>query len=285
MLSSKDVFSKLEIYYHEQKLAHAYLIETNNQEKCLDDLCDFLKIVFCPTDYKDKCDNCNICHLIAKKEMPDLYIVYPDGKEIKKEQIINLKNNCSVYSDLTKKKIYIIMNAELLNKASENAMLKFIEEPFDSCYGFFITNSKESLLLTIQSRCEVLNIIYKEDFFSSLNLNSIQKDAYLEIINKYLEKLESKKGDIRINKELIQSLPNKEDIVIFFKIINYIYNNKLKEFSIGFSDEFAYLNGNDEQMLIKKIKIISEILSKIHYNLNMDLLLDRFFIEMSDING
>ena len=45
---------KLVKYYHENKISHAYLIETNNIDKCFLDLKCVVKQIFCSGTYKEK---------------------------------------------------------------------------------------------------------------------------------------------------------------------------------------------------------------------------------------
>ena len=83
----------LEIYhkYHEGRLAHAYLLETNNIPKLIDDLKELIKAINCPLEYQDNCRKCNLCNLITKNNLPSLIIIEPDGTSIKKTQIESLK--------------------------------------------------------------------------------------------------------------------------------------------------------------------------------------------------
>ena len=145
-------------YYREKKLAHAYLISTNNIEKCKQVLLNVIKNIFCVQDYSENCNKCSLCHLIDINSLPSLRIITPDGNYIKKDQILELRNAFSRESQFTKESIYIIQNAEKMNKESANTMLKFLEEPLGNVIGFFITNQKENIMPTISSRCQILEI-------------------------------------------------------------------------------------------------------------------------------
>ena len=50
-----DKFNELKKKYEDNKLSHAFLIETNNYELCLNDIKQLLKIVNCPDKYKSDC--------------------------------------------------------------------------------------------------------------------------------------------------------------------------------------------------------------------------------------
>ena len=282
-----EEFKKLTKYYHEQKLAHAYLLETNNQEKCLKDLIEFLKELFCLDNYEDNCQKCNLCSLLTKQEFPNLVIIRPDGKNIKKEQVKQIQERMSYKPNLSKINAYVIMESEKLNGASANTMLKFIEEPFDDCFGFFITNNKENMLLTIQSRCECLKVNYE----NSKEIDEEFRNTYLPMIKEYLSKIEvEKKYSIMYNKILLQDKLIKDNIEKVFKEILVIYKSYFYakidiESSDVINSDFAFIANNSVKSLEKKIGLITKVLNNINYNLNLELMLDKFVIEMGEING
>ena len=72
---NNNIFQELIQAYRENKLAHAFLIETNDKEKSYHSLLQFLKILNCPDEYKEGCSNCNLCHLIDTNSLPSLLTV------------------------------------------------------------------------------------------------------------------------------------------------------------------------------------------------------------------
>ena len=134
--------------YHENKLAHAYLIETNNVDRCLLELKEVVKEIFK--------DIQNINTLIDNNTLPSLIIINSSEKTIKKDDIEFLQKSFSLSSMYTDKSIYIIVNPEKMNSSAYNKILKFLEEPEANILGFFITNSKENIASTIISRCEII---------------------------------------------------------------------------------------------------------------------------------
>ena len=69
------ILNELYNKYRENKLAHAYLIETNNGEKALDDVKTLIKIINCTSEFKKNCIECNLCNLINKNILPSLKII------------------------------------------------------------------------------------------------------------------------------------------------------------------------------------------------------------------
>lgn len=278
--------------YRENKMAHAYLIETNNQEACLKDLLEVIKIISCNDDYVENCDKCNLCNLINLNNLPTLKIIEPDGTIIKKFQIQELKENFSTKPIYSKHNIYVIKNAEKLNASSANTMLKFLEEPDGQVLGFFITNNKDNILLTIQSRCQTLKAYYDNDFNSdNYGLNEEESKKVLNIISRYLYDIEkNNKIAILNNKKLIiNDLLTIVNIEVFFQIILDIYKNALyykKEISNSFMkySDFEFILSNNAEKILNKINLIISYINNLSYNLNAELMLDKFVIEMSGLN-
>ncbi len=282
------MFSKnnlLEIYkkYREGKLAHAYLLETNNIPKLIDDLKKLIKAINCSEEYQEECKNCNLCNLIDKNNLPSLITIEPDGTSIKKNQIEELKVAFETKPIYSKYNIYLIKNAEKLNGSSANAMLKFVEEPTEGIIGFFITNNKDVIIPTIKSRCQSLVVTYESDnLLDKLNITKEEFENYQNIIKEYLQKI--KENHFINSKDLILSkLSDRKQIDTMFQIIFEIYyNNYLKLLNKSHNKELIEKFDMEENMqeIISKMNIITKFLQDLSYNVNMELLLDKFVIEM-----
>ena len=256
-----NVFEKLFDLYREQKLAHAYLIETNDVEKCYQNVVNFSKKIFCKNEFNNTCNKCNICNMIDKNTLTNLITIEPDGKSIKKGQIDDLKKSCMSIPLFVDKNIYIIKYAEKMNDTAYNKMLKFLEEPEENIIGFYITSNKDNIPSTIISRLEVVKDYYNQANEKLLTDElKIAADNYINLLNKNDNNL------VWYNETVILPLlKEKTDIVNFFK---YIFN-------------YYYIDRKDYQ----KIKILTKYLDQLNYNVNNKLLLDSFVLEMSDING
>jgi len=267
-------------------MSHAYLISTNNIQKCMEVLLNVIKNIFCNDSYKKNCNKCSLCHLIDINSLPSLKIIEPDGNFIKKEQIQELKNLFSKESQYTKENIYIIKNCERMNKESANTMLKFLEEPSGNVIGFFLTNHQDNVLLTIQSRCQQIDINFNNNEYEKFNLDEETYHKYIEIIESYLNDIEVNKKKLILYNKIYLSDFDKEDIKNIFKIILSIYEETLQNKYLGKDNliKYTYLKDNSTMKLKKKVELIVNFLKEINYNVNIDLLLDRFVIEMDGIN-
>ncbi len=281
-----EQFEKLVNLYHENKLSHAYLLVTNNIDYCFRDLKLAIKQIDCNEEYKENCTKCNICNLIDQNYLPSLIVIESDGKNIKKEQILELKRKFSTKPIYTKENIYVIKNAEALNSSSANTMLKFLEEPEDNIIGFFITNNVNNVINTIKSRCEIINIFYD---VHELNIDSIDNDinkSYLDVAKNYLKKIEVEKNlRIMYNKsELLNFYTEREDIKKIFQILVIIYEELLKN-KLNLSNSFSKLNIDYLSFLsykdvLNRINLLNKFLDDLNSNASIELLLDKFVIEM-----
>lgn len=274
-----------EIYnqYRENKLSHAYLIETNDISLALEDLKTLAKILNCTNEYNSNCTKCNLCNLISKQNLPSLKIIEPDGASIKKNQIEELKNSFGTKPIYSKYNIYIIKQASKLNSSSANAMLKFLEEPENGIIGFFLTDNKDTMMATIKSRCQSLTLNYDSiNILNLLNITAEEYKLYEMLIKEFLTEI-NQNANIN-NKELILSKINeRQKIETMFKIIFQIYYQAFLKSQNKTYDEniFAIFPIKDNfDIIIKKLNIISQFLNDLNYNVNLELILDKFVIEM-----
>jgi len=123
---------------------------------------------------------------------PDVKIIGLEKKKTKIaiEEIRKAKEWAYIKPYQQDKKILIIENGEKLSTEAQNSMLKTLEEPPTYLLIFIITNSTDSLLDTVKSRC---NIIKKENKTQAennfdLTLNSIYNKELAESLDA-IEKL------------------------------------------------------------------------------------------------
>lgn len=269
---------KLVKLYKNNKLSHVYLIETNNIDLAFFDLLEVIKKIVCPGEYKKECSDCNLCNLIEQRTLPSLIVIEPDGKNIKKEQVLDLKKRFSSIPMFTNNNIYILKNADKLNNSSANTILKFVEEPNDAVLGFLLATNINNVIPTIKSRCEILSLMYDEDTINNL-------DLYKDVILEYLQKIELEKTDyIMYNKSVIlDKFSERSDIEKIFKEILNIYEAKYDDLLSAKidNDEFSFLNKLSVDELQIRLKLLSDLLNDINTNVNIELLLDKFIIELS----
>lgn len=112
------------------------------------------KVLFCSGEEKP-CNNCPSCRAFDAKNHPDFYCLEPEGKanNIKIEQIRQMQSQIALSPYLADKRVVIINDAETMNEAAENSLLKTLEEPTGDVVFILVTANKDLLLPTILSRC------------------------------------------------------------------------------------------------------------------------------------
>ncbi|MGD8960972.1 MAG: DNA polymerase III subunit delta' [Desulfobacterales bacterium] len=100
------------------------------------------------------CGVCKACRKISANNHPDIIQVQPRGPFIKIEQIRVLLQTLSMKPYEAKTRVVIISEAQCMNAAAGNALLKILEEPPDRSMLVLIANHKSDLLPTIASRCQ-----------------------------------------------------------------------------------------------------------------------------------
>ena len=273
-----DKFNELKKKYEDNKLSHAFLIETNNYELCLNDIKQLLKIVNCPEKYKSDCtEQCNLCKLIDLLNLPSIIIVEPDGMSIKKQQLNELQEKFSTKPVYSRYNTYIIKDADMMNDSASNCMLKFLEEPEDNILGFFITTNKERVIDTIKSRCQIMKIDYAT--------KSVVDEKIIEYANEYVRRI-LENCDLIVNKEFIlPSFGTRNEINSLLTVIFDMYMSAISEKYFPGNKKNDVLSGIPLEQLKKQIAIIEKTITLNQANVSLELLLDQFVIEMRRANA
>lgn len=138
------------------------------------------------------CDECNECHRIDNHNYADL--IYANGNEetIKKGKIEYIQEQFSKSSLEGKAKIYLLENIENSTSEAMNSLLKVLEEPISGVYAIFTCQNINRVLPTIQSRCQVIQLLpsSKKILIEKLKEKDILKDdiyVLSEIFSSYEE--------------------------------------------------------------------------------------------------
>lgn len=115
------------------------------------------KDLFCLDD-DSACGHCQGCQWFEKDIHPDFILLEPlkGKKKITVEQIRDLQTDLALTNQQKTPRVILINNAELMNLAASNALLKSLEEPINQCVYILVSHSLLTIPATIQSRCQTL---------------------------------------------------------------------------------------------------------------------------------
>lgn len=247
--------------YDEKKLSHAFLIETDDIIKSNVELKKLIKYICCQNKHEIDSDSCNVCYQIENDCLPNIIFINPDGSSIKKQQIIDLKQNMQMKPIYTKYNVYVINEADKLNSSSANTILKFLEEPEEGIIGFYVTNNKDNVIDTIKSRCQIIKIKYNHKDSKNFEFN------YYDEVLEYLNIIQNNKSMLLYNKNvLMNKFETRIDMINFFKELFMIYRNDIDNVS--------------ENTKYENLKLINSVVNDLEKNGNINLILDNFVIDM-----
>lgn len=272
------------------KISHAYIIETNGVTYGFDLALALSKYFLCE---KNICEECNICSNIDLGNYPDIKIIETSTKEIKKDQMIELQHAFSTKPLYGKYLIYIIKNAELLNKSAGNTILKFLEEPSSNIIAILLTDNAYNLFDTIVSRCQVLTLKNAEKEFNDNIFNNYYTDEtedYKNFVKTETDKVIDFYIKIEKNKTKTiakdnpyeykekQGLLLKLGLQLYIEILNKKLGRVSKNFEEYETKVLEISKKNELSDIIKKIDVINQFLEKSNINVNKDLFIDNFII-------
>lgn len=109
----------------------------------------------CEENQEEACGECRTCKQIEHRNHPDvIYITHDKPMTISVEDVRQqLVDTVYIRPYSARMKIYIVDEAEKMNQAAQNALLKTIEEPPEFAVIFLLTTNVNAFLPTILSRC------------------------------------------------------------------------------------------------------------------------------------
>lgn len=220
-----------------------------------------------------------------------IFLQAEEGKNIKIDDIRNLKSILSKSSLTNNRRFIIIDEVEFLNKNSVNSLLKTLEEPSDNNYFILINNQQADLIDTISSRC-LKNNVY-------LNFEERKKVIDHLVQSKEIQFLIDDLGNLTPGLFLMYSelsnkyrIENNENILSKLnKLLHFFKKDKDKiliNMSIFFVNEFFYLLiKNNQNQIEYLLNLKSTIVNKINdfntYNLNINSVLNSIELKLKNV--
>lgn len=303
------------------KISHAYIIngEEGTGKKAIGKA--FSMLLQCENSNDEPCMECQSCRQILTDNNPDVkYLVREKNNNISvkevREQIVS---DISIRPYKNQYKIYIIEDSELMNESAQNALLKTIEEPPSYAVILLLSNNKERFLDTILSRCVIMEMrpiptkIIEEYLMKNGIVDYRAKMAARFAggnIGKALRLAGSEDFNLMKDK-MIEIVKNGEhmtahDMVVYIKSIHE-YKEKIDEFldliQIWYRDVLLYKSCKEKAEIIFEdqrrliieqseklsyegiediIKYLNGINSKLHLNVNYEMVMEILMIKIRE---
>ena len=212
---------------------------------------EFAKMILCENE-KKYCNQCKSCIEFDSNNNPDFTLIEPDGASIKIDQIRQMQKKIIEAPIISKNKVYIIDDADLMTTEAQNCLLKTLEEPPEFVTIILIGSKESSFLSTIKSRCTIIKFspIENEQIIEYLNKK-------YEIKNISEEMLEIFGGSIG----KAEDLKDKEEL--FSNIIEIVEKIKIMELpEVLKKADIIYKSQEDRIDILEAINVILFKLSK-----------------------
>ena len=250
---------------------------------------EFAKAILC--DEEIGCNKCKSCIEFDSSNNPDFQVIDPEESSIKIEQIRKMNNKIYEKPIISRRKVYIINNADSMTLDAQNCLLKTLEEPPEYAVIILIGTNENIFLNTIKSRCVKINfskisdeelkkILINKYEYSNVSENMLKlfsgslekainlkdkEDIYIEIEQIFNNIENINIIDLLNKKETITK--NKEEIMNILEYINVLFFDKLKQ-------------ADNKNCYIEAIKIVEDTKDRIKKNANLDMTIDNLLMNV-----
>ena len=143
-----------------QPILHAYILTAADAEVRESESTALAAAMLCTASGARPCGQCRDCRKVFRGLHPDVICVGPaSGSKrpvFKVDQIRDISADAYIMPSEAQRKVYVLRQADTMNPAAQNALLKLLEEPPRSAAFLLAVERVESLLPTVRSRCEII---------------------------------------------------------------------------------------------------------------------------------
>jgi DNA polymerase-3 subunit delta' len=267
------------------------------------------KTVLCTAPLADgnACGQCHSCSVFEAGSHPDHIEIKPEetGKQIKIEQIRNLKDKQQLTPTVSNWKTVVISPAYQMNVNANNSLLKLLEEPEKNTLLILVTSKPHSMPITVKSRCQIVHfdapqqqqalawleqseVAFEDNSEIKQNVLNLAKGAPLKVIEMLESGYQSQVQQVSSDFEkLVQQGINPVQLASEWlqydltSIMNQLYHLMLARISLANKALSSLTQPNDWAIvdcIIQTTKLISS-----QNNLNKQLLLEGFLVDVSKI--
>lgn len=184
MLQENDVRKLIRSMTQAGQIPQAILVtgEKGARRQAVADL--FCRSVFCEGLSEDgPCGTCPACRKIGEGNHPDVIRVTHESPDVIKVDDIRAQvaDTVAIRPYYGKRKVYVIDDADLMNPAAQNALLKTLEEPPEYCILLLMAGDPSQLLPTVRSR--VVRIDLMAGSRMTLSSDETESEVYGTVVD------------------------------------------------------------------------------------------------------
>ena len=183
IVGHKQVLAQLCLMQQEDRVPHAMLFcGTDGVGKSLVAEAMAAAILCHAPVNNQACGHCKACRALAAGTHPDFFQIQPESETkaapaIRIEAVRKLQEEIARIPLLSERRVVIMQEADKMNEAAANCLLKTIEEPSGQIVFILLTSRPSALLDTIISRCMRVEfgILQPEELVAILHQQGIEE--------------------------------------------------------------------------------------------------------------
>lgn len=311
VITSSNAYKIMEMDIVGERLSHTYLfvsVDQNYLKNFANIICT--KLIASESNYE------NVSNRIQKRLHPDVK-VYGEEKNIDTQTVSEIVDASGFSPFEADKKIFVLSNVQNMNEASQNKILKTIEEPPANTFFILTATSCSKILQTILSRSKKIELdnLSDESIAKMLEKKGVMSDKALIFSscaqgNGILaEKLATDENFIEFYNQSINCLyeiNGSRDVLKFSSVISgkNIDKNEFFDIMIVALRDVLCINFGQEQLVkskteLSKLKLVASMIvpkyiteliskcleckSKLDRNVNSTAVVDEFLFKLAEV--
>jgi len=324
IIGHKQVITQLCLMQQEDRIPHAMLFcGTDGVGKFLVAEALAAAILCHAPVHNQACGHCKACRALAAGTHPDFFQIQPESETkaapaIRIEAVRKLQEEIARIPLLSERRVVIMQEADKMNEAAANCLLKTIEEPSGQIVFILLTSRPSALLDTIISRCmrvefgilqpeELVAILHQQGIeeplagkLASIADGSVSKALAMqdeELLNLQTQAfdLASAAGTLGVEQllQLAKEMSNhsREKLIQWLGFLAMIYRDLLMLYSGSGLPLYnqsdidrlsSLLNKYHQQELLQLLQLVQDYQKRLGSNVNTQLCLEGFLIRINN---
>mgnify|MGYP004592981873 FL=1 len=324
IIGHKQVITQLCLMQQEDRIPHAMLFcGTDGVGKFLVAEALAAAILCHAPVHNQACGHCKACRALAAGTHPDFFQIQPESETkaapaIRIEAVRKLQEEIARIPLLSERRVVIMQEADKMNEAAANCLLKTIEEPSGQIVFILLTSRPSALLDTIISRCmrvefgilqpeELVAILHQQGIeeplagkLASIADGSVSKALAMqdeELLNLQAQAfdLASAAGTLGVEQllQLAKEMSNhsRERLIQWLGFLAMIYRDLLMLYSGSGLPLYnqsdidrlsSLLNKYHQQELLQLLQLVQDYQKRLGSNVNTQLCLEGFLIRINN---